>query len=851
MPELFRRLEYLLHHRRLDRELAEDMEFHREMAAREGRSNFGNALRLREEAREAWGWTWIDRLSQDLRYAARTLRKAPGFTLAALLMLAIGIGVNGAVFGFFNLMVLRPINVRDPGTLLRFHRRSPAQYAFAVPYPEAAFFREHSRTLSAVICVNTSSVSIEGEEKPVDANFVTANFFRELGGESKIGRTLDPVLEDDSGINPVIVLSHGFWRRHFGGDSSIIGKTLNVNNKPAIVIGVARGDFSGVGSGVREPAFWAAITQQPYFIDGSRLLDDLSVESPGVSLWGRLRQGQNPKAAEDELRSLAAQLRRQYPAAIWEDERLPSEPGGYVSSMIAGTRRGTGAEKREPVYPVFALVGTLSLMILVVACANLGSMLLARGVARQREMAIRVAIGAGNSRLIRQLFTESLLLALLGAAAGMALGVVVLRSLLAATGAPAWLDPSPDWRVAAFALAAGFASAIMFGLTPALQVGRQRRRTNATRQILVGAQIAASCVLLIVTGLLVRALHHVTSSSPGFEYQQVVSISPELSRRGYSPTRSQAYLDALQDRVRALPGVQSVSLALSPPLGRVTITAGADLNGHHVDFQVNQVSSEFFETMGIPILRGRALRQNERHVAVISESMARIAWPGQDPLGKSFALGDSFAVVGISGSVRSVKFGGSDTVQAYFPIEDGNRSSLSILVKTAGSPQDLARAALTEARRQDPSTFPTVELLSGAYRRNLQGAEYSALAVSALGSIAQLLACFGIFGLVSYAVSQRTKEIGIRMALGAKPGEILYVVLRHLSVPVLAGLMAGVAGAAGLAQFLRGRLYGISNLDPMAYLAAIAVFVVTVAMAAVLPARKALSIDPLRALRHE
>jgi predicted permease len=740
MPELFRRLQYLLHRRRLDRELADDMEFHREMAAREGRSNSGNTLRLREQAREAWGWTWIDCLSQDLRYAARMLRKVPGFTLAAVLVLAIGIGVNVAVFGFFNLMVLRPISVRDPGTLLRFHRRSPTQYAFAVPYPEAAFVREHSRTLSAVIAVNTTSVSIEDEERPVAGNFVTGNFFRELGGASGLGRTLDPALDEAPDAGPVIVLSHGFWRRHFGADPSVVGKIVRINDKPATVIGVAGAGFSGVGTGVREPAFWAPIAKQPYFNNGSRLLTDLSVESPGVSLWGRLGQGQNPKAAENELQSLAAQLRRQYPAAIWENERLASEPGGYATGMISGNRRGTGAEEREPVYPVFALAGTLTLMILAVACGNLGSMLLARSVARQREIAIRVAIGAGNGRLIRQLFTESLLLALMGASAGLVLGVFVLRSLLALTGAPTWLDPSPDWRVAGFALATGFASAILLGLTPALQIGRQRHRAHITRQILIGAQVAASCVLLIVTGLLARALDHATSSSPCFEYKQVISISPELSRNGYSPVRSQAYLDALQDRLRALPGVQSVSLALSPPLGHVTITAGTDIDGHHVDFQMNHVSSGFFGTMGIPILRGRALRLNERRVVVISESMARIAWPGEDPLGKSFVLGDSFLVVGISGNIRSLKFGDSDTVQAYFPIEDGHQPSLSVLVKTARSPQDLAKAAVAAARRLDPNTFPTAELLSSAYHSNLEGAEYSALAVSALGSIAQILA---------------------------------------------------------------------------------------------------------------
>ncbi len=245
-------------------------------------------------------------------------------------------------------------------------------------------------------------------------------------------------------------------------------------------------------------------------------------------MWGRLQPGQNPKAAEEELRSLAAELRRQHPTAIWEDERLPSEPGAYASSSLIGNRRGTGTEQRDPVVPIFALVGTLTLLILAVACGNLGSMLLARGVARQREIAIRVAIGAGNGRLIRQLFTESLLLAMLGSLAGLAVGYVVLRGLLVVAGGPAWLDASPDWRVVVFALAAGFGSAILFGLTPALQVGRQHHRAIFTRQVLIGAQVAASCVLMIVAGLLGRALDHAASTDPGFEYRQVVSIDPGL-----------------------------------------------------------------------------------------------------------------------------------------------------------------------------------------------------------------------------------------------------------------------------------------------------------------------------------
>ena len=851
MTDFLRRLHYLLRRRQFDRELANDLEFHREMSARNGNIPVGNTLRIREEARDAWGWTWIDRLGQDFRYGARGLRKSPAFAATVILMLAIGIGCNVAVFGFFNLITLQPINVRDPASLVRFHRRSLNQYSFTVPYPEMAFFREYSRTLSAVIGVNSTSVSVDGETRPLDATFVTANFFHELGGECRLGRPLDPVSDERPDAAPVIVLSYGFWQRHFAGDPSIVGHALKVNGKAATIIGVAASGFTGVGAGIGEPAFWASITQQPWFVDGSRLLTDVSVGSPGVSLWGRLAQGQTAKTAEDELHALAEELRHKYPDAIWKDERLPSEAGGYVSSMITGHSRGTGAESHTPIYPIFALAGTLTLLILTVTCSNSGGMLLARAMARRREIAIRAAIGASNGRLIRQFFTESLLLASLGSGAGLLFGIALFRTLLASSGAPAWMNPGLNWRVMSFALAAGAVSAILFGLMPALQIGRQRERTHFARSFLVGAQVTSSCVLLIVAGLVARALNNMASNPPGFEYRQVISISPGLSYNGYSPARSQKYLDTLEQRLGALPGVRSVALALSPPLGHITIVAGTELNGRHVEFQINHVSSGFFETMRIPLLRGRALRPGERHVVVISESMARETWPGEDALGKSITLGDRFMVVGICGDVRAVKFGDSDTVHAYFPIEDENKPSLSILVRTAGSPGDLARGAMSTARQLDQSIFPSVELLSQNWQTNLQGTEYSALAVTAMAAVAQLLACFGIVGMVSYAVSQHTKEIGVHMALGARPAHILSMVLRQLSLPILAGLIAGVAGAAGFSHYLRGRLFGVSSLDPAAYLMAIAAFLATIAIAALVPARRALGIDPLRALRHE
>ena len=841
MNEFFRRIRYLLNRRRFDQELASDMEFHREMAARAGaeRGHFGNTLLLREEARDAWGWTWIDRLAQDLRYAARMLRKSPVFTAVAVLMLALGIGVNVAAFGFFDLMFLRPLPVRDPGTLLRFDRSAPQDYSDNFVYPEVAFYREHSKTLSAVLAVNFGKLTIEGGEQQLNAHFVTGNFFSELGATARLGRMLDPARDEAPGAEPVVVLDQGFWQRHFGADPSIVGKTIRLNAQPATVVGIASSEFSGLGSGI--PDLWAPITQQPYFVKGSRITD-FSEGGISVLMWGRLQTkpqpGLNPKAAEEELRSLAAELHRQHPNDVWEKESLPSTPGGYANSI------------RHEMYPVLALVGALGLLILAAACGNLGSLLLARGVAREREIAIRVAVGAGRGRLIRQLFTESLVLALLGSAAGLALGHLVLRVLMVWAEVPAWIDPTPDPRVIAFAIGMGFAAAILFGLTPAWQAARQRHRATITRQLLIGAQVAASCVLLIVAALLVRALDRAMFAHRGFEYQQVISMDPHF--HGSSSDEARAYLDALETRLRGLPGVEAVSMVSNPPLGNRWTVARAEVAGRAVNIHYNHIDPPFFQTMQIPLLRGRNLMRGDTRGIVVSESLARLQWPAEDPIGKLFRTrADNFTVVGVSGNARLVSPGDSDAVEIYQLADAEILPSMVVLVKTAGPPEGLVPFAASIAKSIDSKLVPEVQLMKNAFREKLQTAEYVALAVSLLGLVALLLACAGIVGLVGYAVSQRTKEIGIRMALGARPAHVLSVVLRQFSLPVAAGLLVGVGGAAALSQILRQQLYGVSNLDPMAYLGAIAVFAVTVALAALLPARRALRVDPMRALRYE
>ncbi|HTF71739.1 MAG TPA: ABC transporter permease, partial [Edaphobacter sp.] len=756
MNEWVRRLRYLLHRRRFDQELANDMEFHREMAAREGGMPLGNTLRLREEARDAWGWTWIERLSQDLHYAARKLRQSPGFTLAAILMLAIGIGINIAAFGFFNLMVLRPLPIRDPNTLLRFKRHAPQSYAYQMPYPEMAFFRRYSKTLSAVIAVSDAKLAIEGEDKPVTGSFVTANLFSELGATPTLGRLLDPAEDRASDAEPVVVLSHGFWQRHFGANPLIVGKTIRLNDKPAIVIGVSSGDFSGLS--MDNPDLWLTITQQPYFVTGSHLLTDFSVDAHGVTMFGRLQPGSTAVAAENELRSLATVLRQQQPDDIWEQESLPSSSGGYAKNL-GGGRHGTGTEQDDEAYSLIALVGSLVLLILAVACGNLGSLLLARGVAREREITIRKALGAGRGRLIRQLFTESLLLALLGSIAGLALGYFVLRGLMLIAKAPVWLNAAPDWRVVLFAIGIGFAAAVLFGLTPALQLAWQRHRATRMRQVLIGAQIAASSILVIVAALLVRALHHAVSAHPGFEYQQVVSIDPGLAAHGYSASSARIYLNTLQNRLRNLPGVESVSMTSSAPLGNKKVTTGADIAGRSLDVHMYGIDPQFFGTMKIPLLRGRNLTRSDTRAMVISRSFA-LQLPERDPLGRPFQLGDArYTVIGIAGSARLVALQDPDAVEAYYLAGDADLASMVVLLRTAGPPEGLVPFVASLAKSIAPKIFPEVQLVKSSFRRKMEGAEYAALSVSVLGSTALLLACLGIVGLVSYAVSQRTKEI--------------------------------------------------------------------------------------------
>jgi predicted permease len=841
MGELLRRIRYLLNRRRYDAELESDMEFHREMAVRAGQDNFGNALRMREQSREAWGWMWLDRLWQDIRYGTRILARSPGFTLVAVLVLAIGIGVNVSAFSLFNMIALKPMPVRDPDTLVRLERRSPHAYTSEMPYPSLLFYQDHAKTLSAVMGVlGVPPMQIDDDLQPTSVSFVTPNYFTELGTTAAMGRLMNMEREGKPGAPPVAVLSYGLWQRRFEGDASIIGRTIRLDKKPATVIGVTAYQFASLGG--QHPDIWLPMAQQPNFVEGSHVLTSMD---SSARMWGRLAPGVTAKMAEQELAALTNELRRQYPKDIWDNEYIQSSPGGHAQVM------------QPEMYGVAAMIGVLTLLILIVSCANLGALLLARAVTREREIGIRMAIGANRGRVFRQLCTESLMLAVLGSAAGMTLGYLVVRETLRRMGdAPKWFTATPDWRILLFTTGMTGFAAVFFGLAPALQIARQKQRKTIARQILVGAQVAASCVLLIVAGLLVRASLHALYTDPGFGYEQLLTIDAGLGRHGYSAPEAKAYLEQMQSRLRSVPGVRSVSLVKLPPLGHAVSREDREIDGRKVLMYPNWVAPDFFKTMSIPMVLGRSFYPGEKHAVIVSESLARRQWPGQNPVGKpvgQLVAGDEQKdiVVGVAGDARINALSDDDAVEQYWPMQQDDMPDMSIIVRTAGASDSLPPVAKAISESLDAKLFPEIRQVKMLYHENIKAVEQVALVVSLVGLTAVLMAGIGIIGLVAFTVSQRTKEIAIRLALGARPAAVLATVLRQFSWPVALGLVAGTGFAAAGSKVLRKALFGVSNLDPAGYAGALCVLSLIVIVAALLPARRALRLDLAKILHYE
>jgi predicted permease len=557
-------------------------------------------------------------------------------------------------------------------------------------------------------------------------------------------------------------------------------------------------------------------------------------------MWGRLAPGVTAKAAEQELRILTNELRHQHPAAVWDNEYIQSSPGGHMQVM------------QPEMYQVAAMVGVLTLLILAVACGNLGALMLARAVQREREIGIRIAIGANAARILRQLFTESLLLATAGAVAGLLLGCAVLQIALSRLDAPKWLSATPDLKVLLFTVAVTFLSTIFFGLTPALQIARERQHKTTARHILVAAQVAGSCVLLIVASLLVRAAHHALYTDPGFGYERLVSIDAQLAQHGYSAGAAKVYLDRLQERLSAVPGVRSVSLVLLPPLGHTVSRQRRQIEGRTVMLYPNWVSPGFFQTMQIPLLLGRTWHPGEKNAVMVSDSFARRQWPGQNPLEKRIGDGKlNDRVVGVVGDAHVNALNDDDAVEEYWPAVYDQMPGMVVMVRTAGSVEGLPSIAKSISESLDPKLFPEIRPIKSLYADNVRTIEMTAGAITLAGFVALVLAGVGLIGLVSFTVSQKTNEIAIRTALGASGRNVLQSLLRQFFWPVGLGLLIGTVATAVSSHVLRHALYGISNLDLVGYAGAIVFLSVTLTVATLLPARRALHLNLSKALHYE
>jgi predicted permease len=817
MMELLRRIWYLLNRRRFERDLADEMAYHRELTAAGGFDNFGSALRLREDAREIWGWTWLDRLWQDLAYGWRVLRNSPGFTLTAMLILAVGIGMTLTAFR----LALREFtpSAPHPETLVRVEPYFPGGHSSTIAWPALQFFAAHARSFRTVVA-ETSASAIFGEaNERVGIEFVTANYFTEMGGRALRGRLLVPAIDEAPGADAVALLNQHFWERRLGGEASAIGQTVRVNGMAVKVIGILEGDAN--------PAIWMPLAQQPYVVQGSTLLQDWN---GSVTAYARLAPGVSRGAAEEETRALAAQLREQRPGDIWKDERL----------------RATPLSRPDMEHLAEALmIGTLFLLILAAACANLGTLLLARGATREREIRTRMALGADRRRVIRQLLTESLLLGCLSGAAALALSTVGLRIAQALSDRPEdWASPT-GWPVFAATLAISLLASAVFGLPPAMRMTSTEPHRGRARAIFLAAQVAASCLLLMLSGLLARSLQRLVAMDPGFDYERAVVLDPGLGAHGYKGAAADVFMDQLSGRLLALPGVERISTAMLAPWGNQFS------NSRHggVVIWINHVDPEFRQTLGLRLTQGRDFARGERGVAIVSESLARWQWPGENPIGKTLSVGELGVVVGVVRAAGTFNLRTQDAVGVYYPLQVGEASVAVARVK--GRPEDYLASMANAAKALDARLRPEAHTLQPLYRNAIAENRQIAAAMGVLGGLATLLSAIGLAGLAGYIVVQRTREIGVRMALGANRRQVIRAVVAPMLRPLIAGFAIGALGAAGLSQPLRRQIFGLLPFDPVAYAGSIALFTAVMALAALAPARRAMRVNPSDALRHE
>jgi predicted permease len=850
MTNWFRRVWYLLNRRRHERELVAEMHEHRGLM--HDPANFGDTQRLLEQSRDAWGWNWLDDAVQDLKLGIRGLMRAPAFAITAVLILTFGIGLNLTLYQMANVGLLRPPDITSPETLARFKRKSPGHSTSTVPYPFAQLVERENTVLSAVLLENHSVVVWGGEQLPVTASFVSPNWFAELGGASAQGRLFAEGVDSASSV-PVAVVTHQFWRARLGADPNVVGRTVNVNRVPVTVIGITAREF--IGTDNDQPSVYLVLDQREHVFPDSAFLRSWEAENTGM--YGRLKQGVTPEAARDSLRALLAALRQERPDQIVEDEWLDPAMGS-ANFMDQAERRG--------IVGALSLLGFLTTLVLVVAASNVGNLVLSRATGRSRELGVRVALGANRGRIVRQLVIETLPLAMFGAIGGIMLASWAANLIGALGGLADNINLSPDWRTIGVAVAMSMVALMVIGAIPAWKVARQELMAAIKdggqqvsisldkarlRRFMMAAQVCGSCLILVLAAMMTRTLQRVLSDDLGFKYDQAAVLEPGLGRHGFDEAGAIAYWNAVKARVKQRPETASLALALAPPLGR-RIRGNTYEDAPGLEVVSNSIEPAFFEVMEIPLVLGRTFQAGDdpRTTVIVSRSLAMAMFGSLEVLGRGFPRSKPEAtIVGVAGDAHAIKVEAANTSELYRPLAPAEYVQAVLIARARGDAATLA-PVLREAAALDSRLFPGVGLLRDSFERRLTGTRVASGIAVSTGLLTLIIACLGIFGVVSYGATLRVKEFGIHLALGAESKSIVRLVVRNIVWPVGIGMGLGVTAAGPIGAALSSGPIQVAAADPAAYAGALALFVVAALTAAMLPAIRVLKSDPIQSLRH-
>jgi macrolide transport system ATP-binding/permease protein len=823
----------------------------------------------------------LERLWQDIQYGARVLAGSPGFTTIAVLSLAIGIGANCAIFSFADALLLRPLPVARPGEVLTVGSATNFEAlgasSLVASYRDYIDIRDRNKSFDGLAAYRDVTAGFAADPTATPklklGMLVSGNLFTLMGVQPTIGRTFRPDEDQVPDRDAVVVLGRAMWEQEFRSDPGVLGRRVRINGAEFTVIGVTPPEFNGLNQYVRSDFFVPLMMSQRLVSDpnGSSLENR---DARNLKLKGRLRAGVSQAAAQAELTTIAADLERAYPETN-KNRRL------FVRTELQAR-----IDQSPPDAMLIAMLSTLALAVLFVACANVAGLLTSRAPARAREMALRLAIGAGRGHLIRQLVTESLLIAILGGVLGLGVGyagMTLFRQIELPTDLPIAISFQLDRRALLFSLAVSFASAVLFGLVPAIQATRTDltavmkasdsvapgRRRRWGRSVLVGGQVAVSVVLLVVALFMYRGFGKEVANGPGYRTDHLLMMSFDTGLLRYTEAQSKLFFDQVAERARAVPGVKTVAMTTSVPMANDTIgfervvpegfqfAPGKD----SVTVLAGRVDEQYFDTLGLTLLRGRNFSVDDSfdrpRVAIVNQPFAQHYWPNQDPIGKRFqTLGDEkewVQVVGLAKTSKYIFIAEAPVEFVYFPHRQKKLQEMTLLAQSQGDPGALAAPLREMVRGLDPNMpIYNVRTMEQFYQmRAISIFRVLVSTVAGMGAMGLGLAIVGLYGLVSYAAARRTREIGIRMAIGADRGAVSRMVLRQGAVLAVVGLLIGLAGSVGAGELLRAAFPGDDQRDGGALLIVIPIVLSVTLLAAYLPARRASRLNPVQALRHD